>query len=206
MKPDHSMPSSKNHSAFSLIELLLVIAILALLVTATVPALSSILTGSNLNRGGQLVADQITLARQEAVTKNREMQVRFFTLNSVTSAGPSGIQLWRIDEGTNGPTTNPITRMMRLPEGTVINPNASVSPLLSPSTGNISGTTNVPSYGTVPYTGFRIRANGMMDLAIGKNNFITVQKAEPAPTGATPDNYYTLQVDLITGKVISYRP
>lgn len=198
----------RQAQAFSLVELLVVIAIVAILTSFAAPSLSSVISGSNLNRAGQLVNDQLALARQEAVTKNCDIHVRFFTLNTPGLSGVRGVQLWRVEESATGPVTNAFGRMVLLPDGVLINSNSSLSPLLSlsSSTGGISGSTNLPSYGNVSYKGFRIRANGSMDNAIAANNYLTLQNANPPPTASAPDNYYTLQVNPITGKVISYRP
>jgi len=201
--------TSKNAGrAFSLIELLVVIAIVALLTSVAAPSVSSVIAGSNLNRAGQLVNDQLAIARQEAVTKNCDIHVRFFTINSGNQSGIRGIQLWRVEEGATGPVTNAFGRMVLLPEGVLINPANTLSPLLtlSSAAGGSSGTMNLPTYGNASYTGFRIRANGTLDKTVAANNFLTIQNANPPPSANVPDNYYTLQVNPITGKVLSYRP
>jgi uncharacterized protein (TIGR02596 family) len=197
-----------GRGAFSLVELLVVIAIIVLLASFAAPALNSVVRGSSLNRAGQMIADQLAFARQEAVTKNRDIQVRIFTSDSVTNGGVSGLQLWQVEEGLSGPTTNSVGRVQKLPVGVVFNPNATVSPLLSISTngGGVAGSMNIPSLGAVNYTGFRIRANGMLDNAIGTNNFVTLQNSTPPATASVPANFYTIQVNPITGKVINYRP
>lgn len=194
--------------AFSLVELLVVIAIVLIMATFAAPALTSVLRGSNLNRAGQMIADQITFARQAAVLKNREVQVRFFTSASGTVNEVSGLQLWQVEEGLAGPITNAAGRVQKLPENVIFNPNANISPLLSvpENQGGVAGTMVVSSVGTVNYTGFRVRANGMLDNAIRTNNFLTLQNSTPPATASAPANFYTVQINPITGKVISYRP
>ena len=212
MNPDRTLTKQlalqSAGQAFSLIELLVVIAIVALLTSVAAPSIGSVIAGSNLNRAGQLVNDQLTIARQEAVTKNCDIHVRFFTINSGNQSGVRGIQLWRVEESASGPVTNAFGRMVLLPEGVLINPANTLSPLLTvpPAAGGSSGNTNLPTYGNASYTGFRIRANGTLDNAVAANNFLTLQNANPPPSADVPDNYYTLQVNPITGKVLSYRP
>jgi len=210
--PQQSPPLRNKESltgrAFSLVELLVVITIIIILATLSAPALTSVLRGSNLNRAGEMIADQINFARQTAFLKNRDVHVRMFMFDSGQITKVDGLQIWQVEEGVSGSMTNPVGRVQKLPEGVIFNPNASVSPLLSVSTneGGLAGSMNIPSLGTVTYTGFRIRANGMLDNAIGTNNFITLQNSKPPATASAPANFYTIQINPITFQVISYRP
>ena len=78
--------------AFSLIELLVVIAIIALLTSLIVPAASSLGSSYSLTRQGQLLSDQIVLARQVATSRNRNIEVLLTQSNSNWS-----VQLWQLD-------------------------------------------------------------------------------------------------------------
>jgi len=64
---------------FSLIELLVVLAIVGVLAVLLVPALGSLQRGAALGQAAQIVADQWQLARQTAITRNKP--VRFFLLS-----------------------------------------------------------------------------------------------------------------------------
>lgn len=187
---------------FSLIELLTVVCIIIILMAVALPAFNSITAGSNLNRAGQLVSDQISLARQEATSKNRDVQVVFYNLTDGPTKGWRGIKLMRVDQTPTGATANSASRFFQIPEGVIISSNATYSPLLKAGS---TGTTNLPNIGSVQYASFRFRANGSLESGVSSaNNFLTLQnvndKSEP------PVNYYTIQVDALTGKVSVYRP
>lgn len=185
--------------AFSLVELMMVIAILLILATIAVPAFNAVALGSRLNQAGQLVGDQLTVARQFAVTRNRETQVWFYKISGGMQPGWRGVQVWRVEQLASGVTNIPAGKPMLLPEGVIID--TTRSPLLSADP-SISGSTNLPSLGTVDYAGFRIRPNGGTDLSINaSNNYVTLQQAQ-----GNSANYYTVQLNPITGKVSVYRP
>lgn len=191
-----------SSDAFSLVEMLVVIALIIILMVFVAPALNSIVGGTNLNRAGQLIGDQLSFAKQEAVTKNREMQVLFFHLTNGATAGWRGIRVFRIEQTTNGSTMIPATRLSVMPEGILINTN--LSPLLEADP-TLGGTTNLPGYGNVPFAGIRYRANGLPGSTVGDaNNFVTLNSANV--TNNPPKNYYTIQINPITGKVIVFRP
>ncbi len=65
------------NTAFTLIEMLVVVALMLIFLSLAVPAVSSVLAGVNLGRGGQQIADQIMLGRQNALTRNCSVEVRF---------------------------------------------------------------------------------------------------------------------------------
>ena len=205
----------RSSQAFTLIELLLVIALMVLLITLVAPAVNSIAVGSNLTRAGQLVGDEIARARQEAVTSNREIEVRFFKLANGAAKGWVAMQIWRVDQTNNGPTTKALGKMVSLPQGVIISDpdTTKLSPLLTSEIATSGTTINLPTYGTVPYVFFRFRANGATDSAIVEttttttgNNFLTLQNANAVTTGSAPSNYYTIAVNPITGKVTIFRP
>lgn len=201
-------PAGPRSPAFTLIELLLVISIAAILMTLVAPKLNSIAMGSNLTRAGQLVGDEIARARQEAVTGNLDVKVVFFYLpatNGRSTAGWAGMQIWRVVQTNNGPSDKPLSRVVTFPQGVNISPpdTTTLSPLLTGTA--ITGTTSLPAYGSVPYVGFRFRANGATDSSVtGTNNFLTLQNANTK--GPVPANYYTIQVNPLTGKVTVFRP
>lgn len=188
--------------AFSLIELLIVIAIMAILVSLSVPAMNSIARGSNITRAGQMVGDMVILGRQEAVAKNRDIEVRIIEVSPApgVAGGLVAVQLWELSDAS----AKPVSRINRLPEGAAISSNTALSPLLKADV-SVGNTTNFGSLGNRPYLGFKIRANGKLSSSVGmNNNFLTVSATSDA--SAPPENYYTIRVNPVTGRVNIYRP
>lgn len=68
--------SSASNRAFSLLELIVVILIIGIIAAYAVPAASTILRGSQVTQASQIVTDQFSLARQQALTRNRMVEVR----------------------------------------------------------------------------------------------------------------------------------
>lgn len=62
-------PSGRQH-AFTLIEILIVVAVMSLLLALTVPMTSSMLSASRLTNGGNMVTGLTASARQTAMSKN----------------------------------------------------------------------------------------------------------------------------------------
>lgn len=187
--------SFQKSRAYSLIELLVVVALAVVLMRLTVPALVAVSLGSAISRGGQALGDQIITARQEAVSKNRDLEVRLISLSEDTPpAAYHAIQIWSVED------PEPVSRLVRLPDGALIV--SSLSPLLT-ADGLVSGTTNFSGLGSCDYAGFRIRANGALESAVNSsNNFLTVQRSD----GALEANFYALCVNPLTGHVRILRP
>jgi prepilin-type N-terminal cleavage/methylation domain-containing protein len=68
---------TRKSRAFSLLELLIVIAILAMLSSVTVAGFNSIVASSRMDLAGRIVVDEIALARQMAVSRNENVLLRF---------------------------------------------------------------------------------------------------------------------------------
>ena len=74
-----------NSKAFSLIELLIVMAIIVLLAAMTIPSMTGILGGSKVSMGVETVMGALSSARQLASTKNRQIEFRLITMADPTS-------------------------------------------------------------------------------------------------------------------------
>lgn len=72
---------------FSLIELLMVIAIIGTVAAFVVPAASTMVRGTAINQGSQLLTDRFSLARQSAITKNHPVEVRLLRYASAEMPG-----------------------------------------------------------------------------------------------------------------------
>lgn len=190
--------------AFSLVELLVVVAMIALLSVMVLPSISSVTRGTTLTRAGQIVSDQFALARQEAMAKNREVQVRFLWKEGDPD-GWRGVQLWAA--APNDVTDyRPIARIAWLPEGTLISGVAAMSPLIGrPTIPETNGV--VPGRGLTTYCGFRFRAGGGSDLGFNtSSNFVTIVQDRDGTAAVAPANYVVVQVDSVNGRVRTYRP
>ncbi len=190
-------------AGFSLVELLVVTGIIMLLAALSMMAFGSIFSGSQLSRGGNLVADTLLLARQEAVTRNQEIEVRFYRIGGGTGTWRA-VRVLKILETSNGQTNQAISRTVLLPDGVVFSAVAALSPLLE--NGSISGTETLPGYGAAAYGGFRFRPGGATDDRINAtNNFVTLVE-ERQRNGSPPPNYYALQINPLTGKISVLQP
>ena len=163
--------------AFSLIELLVVIAIIALLAALVVPAAGSLGGAYSLTRQGQILSDQIVLARQMATSRNRNIEVLLTQSNSNWS-----VQLWQLD--TAGGADVAVGRRMAFAENVILD--ASRSPLITNTFTNT----------------LRFRPNGRLTGQMNNsNNFLTLQLRN-----GNQSNYFTLQINPVTGRVSTFRP
>ena len=110
-----------NRAAFTLLELLVVVAIIGILMGLIIPSIGSIMQGTNIEQGARAVFDQISLARQIASTRNCTTELRLIKLAGVSSSGYSAMQIWV--PGTNA-TMTPIAKVVNLPQSVVISGDA----------------------------------------------------------------------------------
>jgi len=191
--------SSLRRVAFSLIELLVVVAIIGILAAITVPALASIQRANGVNRAGQMLGDAIIAARQEASSKNRDVELRIILLEN--PSGYRAFQTWIADDRG---VMSPLGKAERLPDSVLIASGSQLSPILEANT-NLAGTTNFGALGNRAFTGLRIRAGGLPDPNITtSNNFLTVRGL--TDTATPPANFYAIRLVPATGRVTIHRP
>lgn len=194
----------KRFSAFSLIELLVVMAIVVILMAAAVPALNSVLEGGRLTQATTLIVNQFTLAKQNATTENKNITLR--VIRKDTSSPYDRIQLVRLDSAGNA---TPMLRVATLPTQTAIASDPSLSSIMGIAESAAAPTKDpsIPGLETsYRYVQFTFRPRGSLELNIANNWFATVVFARHASDSSPPANFATIQIDPVNGGVQVYRP
>jgi|GEM_PF-2950234 len=188
--------------AFSLVEILVVTALIGFMLVMTMPALSSLLKSSELQRGGSIVADAVTSARQIATSQHTATELRFVEIDGNEGKRWQAVQVW----GANprGGLMEALTKLIRLPEVIALAP--TLSPVLQ--NGDVQGTMNLPAAGgSCNYAGLRFRPDGSLEHPIGSaQNFVTLVEARQADTNAPPANFLAVQINAFTGIPTTYQP
>ncbi len=204
---DFAAPSQKG---FTLVELLCVMAIMALLLAVTLPSIEGMNLSMGVGQGGQLFADEVALARQTASARNITVEVRCIKVRSRSEIGYTAIQLW------SKATNSPVSRVMTLPEGVAISEDTTnISTLFSTYT-QPSPLPTMPTGGPLAgysYISFTISPSGMVgplsattavpSMTLTSVGVLPVTKASAA---ALPKNYVLVQLNPLTAVTSAYRP
>ena len=187
-----------KRNAFSLIELLVVVAIIGILATLSVPAWNAIAEGNRMSSAAQSLSDGLRLARQLALAKNSPVEFRIFN-TLPKDGGTSNYCAFAYYQLTDSGTTNQMTRTNFLPSGTVLSTAANYSTLIGP---------NGPSYSASPaYNSFRFRPDGSTDLNVSSSSqwYVTIVRERDAANTTLPNNFITIKLDAFNGNVSFYR-
>jgi len=225
---------SSQKRAFSLLELLVVILIIGIIAIFVTPAVGTMLKGSQLSQAEQIITEQIKYARQIALTRNHNVEVRFIRYGDPEAPGelkndPStgfyrALQIFDVlDNGVAVPVDKPVL----LPQAIVIAKNE-LSTLVShldvqpprnaakemskDSKGNDVGGDPAMPRGidwNYQYVKFRFLPDGSTNLNSTTSTVwcITLHNINDKPSGTVPPpNFFTLQLDPVSGTVRLFRP
>jgi len=185
-----------NDGGFSIVELLMVVAIIVLVMSLMVPAASSFHSSLTLSAAGQAVFDSLALARQSALTRNQIVAMRFY--HPVNGGAFEAFQLVAFDaDGSE----RPLDRVSRLSGGMVLSRNARHSSLLQ----DAPGRTVLPGLGEMAYAELRFRRDGSVDLDSTQLWYFTVTDGREENT-EVPKNYMSFLVEPGNGTVRVCRP
>jgi len=224
------LSTDKSKSAFSLIELLVVISIIAIIGAFAVPAAGQLLKGSSLTQAANALTDQTAAARQYALTRNRTVEVRFYSFidrEDVNAAGQATpyFRAMQYFEIADGGVPNPIGKFIRFANTIVMNPDPTLSNLLqSGNNGAYPKLISTPLQNdpdlprgvarNYTYIAFRFQPDGSTSLSLTAGTppglwFITVHLLSDlgrANGGAPPPNFFTWMIDPVSGVSKVLRP
>jgi uncharacterized protein (TIGR02596 family) len=205
---------SFRRSGFTLLELLVVISMIAVIASFTMPGLTTFLKAKQVSMGSQMLLSNLSLARQTALASNRKVEVRFYRYADPNLPGSGrafrALQLFQYDEANQ--STKPLGKLQRLPGTLVMDENATYSTLIADASRNKIWSSAGDPRLALPGIGnhydacyFCFRPDGSTDLSRLGAWFLTVH-GETDTWPAPAKNYATLQVDPINGIAKIHRP
>ena len=224
---NHNLRTKRSRKgAFSLLELLVVLTVVGLLLSFAAPNLFSLVQSRTLSNEGSLLRNQLTFAQQIAVSKNADVEVRFYKWRDESAAEEdeqfSAFQLFQY---SNGGEMKPISSFFRIKAPTVIYEEYSTLleagknqtstdrkyGFVSPVEGTGQAPTGVlDSLQDTRYVSFRFRPDGSTDLPNKSDDrdtwYITLVQGEGIDSNRLPENYVCLQVNPYNGAVSQFRP
>ncbi len=198
----------------SLVEILVILVIIAILSTLVVPSVVSMLRGSGISQAEQLLTQQISLARQRAMTKNRTVEIRFYRHGENGEPGNSEWQYrsLQIFEAEPSGIMKSVDRIQALPPNAILSSNPALSTILDPaspySRRREPAALSLPTIGmNNEFTRLRFLPNGSTDLPVSLKWFCTLYASQDQDSGSTPpSNFATIEVEPLTASVTVYRP
>lgn len=217
---------------FTLVELLVVMAIVAIIATAAVTGFQSVNSALGLSTAAQQITSEITTARQTALTYSKTVEVRFYYYPDART-GTSQYQAIQTFSTTDGINFTQLDRATFLPPSIMISQSTGTSSsALSYPFGESSSTVNPTLTGTgttgaqsIPgtvglnyqYKVLRFKPGGSIDFVIPTSGapsgwpptswYITLfEKKYASAANSAIKNFITINVDATDGRVRTFQP
>lgn len=199
MKNNKPAVSHHQPNAFSLIELLVVVCIMTVLIGITAPAGISMQEGNDIARAGQIVSDQIRIARQLASARSLTVEVRLIKV--APSKGYNAVQLW--DTCNN----KALSKVITLPSNMTISDNVSISEAFKLLASQNNTITTSGQFQGCSYKTLQLGASGQVLPSADMNAlYLTVVPNRFVDSGTLPNNYVMIQINPSTGNTLVFRP
>lgn len=219
--------TSQRKRAFSLIELVIVISVIVVIAAFTIPAMNTVLKGSQLNQGSGLLVGQLNIARQQALSRNRQIEVRFYRYADPETPGEDSTRLetgkfraMQLFQITPQGVALPIDKVQTLPSSVIFSYSETegLSSLLDKPTALTPKKPGIndkaaPRLGrgidyNYDYVSFKFMQDGSTDRNPTGRWFVTVIGLNDRLESPTkpPPNFFTVQIDPVSGVTKTYRP
>jgi len=188
------MPAPRTaRSAFTLIEMLVVIAIIGVVSTMALTSISGVQRGTAMTTGASALLDYLTIARQTAMTLNQPIEVWF-----CPGATNDSLLLYKTENGA----LNAVEPELKLNQWVMLSPNAEWSSVL---TEGFSGPQRPDPKRSNSCYSFRFMPDGSTDLAVSASPTLTLVFRTDSGSTSLPANFFTLQMDQQTGTIRTFR-
>jgi len=209
----HSSTRLSRHShpaGFSLVELVIVVAILVMLIAVGMPYTLGALQSANLTSAGDTLMQKLAMAQQRSLTENRPVGLDFYYYTEDNVQGCHAIQMISYN-----PATNQVTQLeppVYWNKKSVVIVEGALSPMFSTNQTPVStGQAAQNPFKSLNATYYRVifYPNGSTSLRVPlRTAYLTLisTKSYKADLSTAPPDYYTVQIDPVTGRGHSYRP
>src|SRR5690606_29517253 len=104
-------------------------------------AIAPLLRASNMNTAASLITDEFNYVRQLALTKNRDVEIRFYRVGSKNNPSQLEYRAFRsfLIKGNSATDLEPLTPLKYLPDAVIITEDPTYSTLLDHASMDRSG-------------------------------------------------------------------
>ncbi len=204
-------------AAFTLIEMIVVVSIVAVLVTISAPHVSGVVNATRLRTAADTVYNRLLEAQSLAMLFNTDTELRFYAAQDLIdpSSRPTLRKLRVLtlrppdaDEETAGTPTAPGGGVFE-PVGAITSLDQEVEVSSEPAYSSIIdlGFTEpeaADAHGR--YVAVRFRSDGSAGLLPGKAWFLTLHEKDAHLRGSKLRNFVTIQIEPATGRLRSFQP
>ena len=203
--------SRSTAAAFSLLEMIVVIAIVGIIAAMAIPVAGSVSRATKLTQASQTIGDQLAIARQTAIATNRAVEVRFYQYADPEVPGSKvAFRAIQALEIVNPRLITAVDKLQALPDSMIIDSAPVLSSILDPAKRTVSaGTDSLPRVGTnYKYVAMRFRPDGSSDLLPTAGTWFLTVHDEIQGDGLTqpPPNFATIEIDPVNGALKFFRP
>nr|WP_294401278.1 Verru_Chthon cassette protein D [Prosthecobacter sp.] len=212
-QPSSCSPRRDSHHApagFSLVEMVIVVAIVTMLIALATPYTLAALQSANLTSAGDTLMQKLAMAQQRSLTENRPVGLDFYYYTEDDIKGCHAIQMISYNPATNQATQ--LEPPVYFNKQSVVLVEGALSPMFSTNqTATSTGPATWNPFQTLGATFYRVifYPNGTTSLRTPLRTayltLISTKNFKPDISTAPP-NYYTVQLDPVTGRGHSYRP
>ncbi|RYD37029.1 MAG: Verru_Chthon cassette protein D [Verrucomicrobiaceae bacterium] len=229
MTPRHRSSSGRG---FTLVEVLVVLAIISIIMFLSVPNMGEIIKGSKLTQAGDQLRNDLAQAQMAAIKQNLTVEVRFYQYKqpemdaAVAASSYSAYQMFTLIPDSTKPSDPkaerilaPFGRIKKLPSGIVIPSSETWSTLVS---NNTIATGEQQVLGLIPtekqtaatYRSFQLNPDGTTNLGttgatqwyVTLVNLSDLERAGGAVESIAPNNYICIQLDPYNGGTRWFQP
>ena len=206
----HASKHSSRVAAFTLVEILVVLGIVAILITTSAPYISGILTASRLRNAADTVHSRLLEAQSLAMLFNTDAELRLYEVpDLIDPDSRPTLRKLRIhtlsppqDESADSSAGafEPVGAITSLEDGIEVSADAKHSSIVDLG----FQAQGKDAYGR--YIALRFRSDGSAGLQPGKPWFLTLHEKDAHLRGPKLKNFVTLQIDPATGRLRSFQP
>lgn len=197
--------SPQKVAAFTLVEILVVVAIVALVMAFAVPSVGDIVRAGYLSNAASGLVSTLAQARQSAIVQNRNVEVRFYRFSHPTT-GRNEFQaiqsFMATDDAAGG--WKAFSRVQMLPEAVILDQRSS---LIQARLGEArSGSTPLRNVTSYDYVHFTFRPDGSTNLGGGIGQwYLLLRSIRDQEEGSPlPRDFFVVDVAPRWGQVRLY--
>jgi len=211
-------PQNRSRAAFSLTEIMVVLAIMAIMTSFALPSFVGLISSRGLAASGDLVVDLANQARQNSIAHNA-MTALVLVRNSGNANWDNRLfiilQMTAANTGTT-PSWTPVTKWEMLPPNTVVDPNQSATfvsqlPTVSPAPPTLTYLGTPVSTSAVCYqiflpTGGLLLPTGTTPTPPLLHLVNGVSNGSGVTSRGSANEFYEVTINPYTGLTKVYRP